>query len=234
MKTHRLLAAPALAAAAAASAETLVLTGDDGLAAEAQFTLVDDTTLEVRLRNTSTGAPAWFDSSDQILTGISWDFGLPGNDPADIAITGGFVVLGPDSYSLGFDAGDFGPGDDVSGEFGYGNDGTTDMFANMLTVNQSHATPFGGDNLDGPPVLGGPQGGLVADPLVLSLGGQGAIQTEVVATLYLSDNLTDLSFLQDNPVRVEFGSDAAFLTVPAPGAATLLGLGAMLRRRQRV
>ena len=49
-----------------------------GLAAEAEFTLLNPTTLQIRLKNTSTGAPGGFQASDQILTGISWDFGPPG------------------------------------------------------------------------------------------------------------------------------------------------------------
>ncbi len=226
------LCAGSLIAAAAAQADVLYFSHANGLAAEAEFTLLDATTLQIRLCNTSTGVPFGFDSSDQILTGISWDFGLPGMDPSDVTIIGGTVVIGASSQSLNFDTGAYGPGFDVSGEFGYGNVGSTGMLPNMLTGNQSHATPFGGDNLDGPVNLSGPQGGLVSNPPLVQLGGLGAIQDEIIATLYLSGPISDLSFLYANDVFIEFGSDAAF--IPAPGSALLLGVTALAARRRRV
>jgi hypothetical protein len=57
----------------------------------------------------------------------------------------------------------------------------------------------------------------------------------VFISLNLSSPLNDLSFL-GNGVTVEFGSDAACLTViPLPSAAAMamLGLGACASRRQR-
>ena len=48
----------------------LVFSGPSGLSAEAEFTMLDPTTLEIRLRNTSTGVPDGFDESMQILTTI--------------------------------------------------------------------------------------------------------------------------------------------------------------------
>ena len=73
----------------------------------------------------------------------------------------------------------------------------------------------------------------MANPLPVAMGGLGAIQTEVIATLTLSNSVPNLDFLAANMVRVEYGSDAAFITVPEPTTILLLTLGgaAALRRR---
>ena len=227
------------AALPATAAAGLLYTASDpsGLSAEAEFTLIDPTTLEVRLKNTSSGAPVGFQAADQILTGVSWDFGHPGFN-GDTMITGGSVVTGPTSSSVNFSVQSVGPNEDVSGEYGYGNMNGTGALINFVSGNSAQATPFGGPNLDGPANIDGPQGGLVADPPIVPLGGLGAISNEIIATLTLSDPIT-LSELEDdlanNGVRFEFGSDAAFLPgVPTPGVgATLaLGLGAFARRRR--
>ena len=208
-----------------------------GLAAEAEFTLLNPTTLEIRLRNTSTGVPLGFDNADQILTGVSWDFGSPGINVGDVMILGGSVVIGPGSASVDFDAGSFGPGADVSGEWGFSNQDGTGMLTNFISGNAAQATPFGGPNLDGPDNIDGPQGGLISSAFFLPLGGLGAIQDEIIATLTLSAAMTDAQLLADlnsNSTVVEFGSDAAFLTgVPAPGALGLLAVAAIARRRRR-
>ncbi|MBW7906041.1 MAG: hypothetical protein LC135_17265 [Phycisphaerae bacterium] len=201
---------------AARAGEIFMFSHESGLAAVAEFSLLNQTTLEVRLQNTSTGAPVTFAAADQLLTGVSWDFGQPGNTSGDPRISGGAVRIGTTSHALDFDAGAFGPGADVSGEFGYGNAGGSGMLTNFISATGARATRFSGANLDGPLALNGPQGGLAALPAVLPLGGLGAIQNEVVATLTLTKPVTSLSFLQANSVRVEFGSDAKFITVPEP------------------
>lgn len=201
-----------------------------GLQAEAEFTLLTPTSLEIRLRNTSTGAPAGFGASDQILTGISFDL-------SGATITGGAAHIGALSESINFSTGSYGPGANVSGEWGYGNNGNTGLLSNFVSANQAHATRFPGANLDGPAVLAGPAGGIVANPLATALGGQGAIQDEVIFTLSLNSSISDLSFLATMPI-IEFGSDAAFITghtpIPAPAAAaalSLFGLTTLRRRR---
>jgi hypothetical protein len=201
-----------------------------GLSGEAEFSLQNaGTELVVRARNTSTGVPGTFDNSDQILTGVSWDL-------ATVLITGGTVLTGPNSQSINFDVMNVGPNADVSGEWGYGNGPNgTGALPSFISANEADATPFGGANLDDGPALNGPQGGLVSAAFALPLGGLGAIEDEIIATLSLSSALSEqeLADLLDDGVRFEFGSDAAFFTVPAPGTLGLLVLAGMTSRRRR-
>ncbi len=242
MRKHLLAFSLTLISTQIASASTVFFFSDpSGLSAEAEFTLLDPMTIEIRLRNTSTGVPMGFDNSDQILTGVSWDFGHVGFN-GDAMITGGTVVIGPTSNSVNFEIGnsgvvDYGPGTDVSGEYGYGNMDGTGAFTNFITAHHSQATPFMGMNLDGPGNIDGPEGGLVASPPVLPLGGLGAIEDEIIATITISLPLASESeiFGDLGLVRVEWGSDAAFITVPEPGSLGLLLLGGLvlMRRRRR-
>jgi len=206
-----------------------------GLAAEAEFTLLaGGTQLQVRLRNTSTDVPAGFDAADQLLTGISFDLGAPGLNAGDPTITGGSIVTGADSYSINFSVMNVGANADVGGEWGFGNSAVSGNLFNFISGNAAGTTAFGGPNLDGPVNLNGPQAGLVSAVMPVPLSGMGAIQDEVVATLNLSQAIADLSFLS-NGVQVEFGSDAAFISVPTPGAAgamlAVMGVVGMRRRR---
>lgn len=226
----------ALAMPSVGSASILYnLSDPSGLSAEVEFDLPNPTTLTIRLKNTSTGVPNGFSNSDQILTGVSWDFGHAGFN-GDNMITGGSVVIGATSSSVNFSTGLYGPGADISGEWGYGNMDGTGALTNFISGNAAQSTPFGGPNLDGPVNIDGPQGGIVANPALVALGGLGAIQNEIFATLTLSDpyTLQDLQTDFDNNfVRVEFGSDAAFIQTPEPATISLLliGLGAIRRRR---
>lgn len=223
-------AAFALPASDADAGIVVAFSEASGLAGEAEFTLINPTTLQIRLRNLSTGAPGGFDSADQLLTSVA--FNLNG-----INITGGSVFTGANSSSINFSVLNVGPNADVSGEWGFGNGGTTgfEFHPNFISAMTAGVTPFGGANLDGRTELDGPQGGLVANPMVVSLGGLGAIQDEVVATVTLSAAVSDLSFL-DKGVVFEFGSDAAFIIVPAPGALMLLAMAGVIgcgHRRRR-
>jgi len=195
------------------------LTGPDGLSASAVFTLNNPTELQITLINNSTGVPAGFGSADQLLTGISWDFGMA------VGATG-TVVIGPGGQSIDFDnvITQLGPGADVSGEWGYGNTGGTGMLTNIVSTNAAQVMRFSGANLDGPLGLDGPQGGICTDPPWVSLGGLGAVADSVVITLTLDTSLANLNFLK-NGVAAEFGSDAAFL--PEPTTICLLGFGTL-------
>lgn len=237
---QRLLTATAVVlvlACTPAAAATILLNDPSGLSAEVEFSLVNPTTLEVRTKNTSTGAPSGFAAADQILTSVSWDFS------GSTSITGGSVKTGPTSGSVNFSVANVGANADVSGEYGFGNGGTTGLFANFISGNTAGATSFGGTNLDGPAGLNGPQGGLIASPAVVSLGGLGAIQNEWIATLTLASPLANLDFL-DSGIIVEYGSDAAFLPgdpdggiIPEPATTTLVVVGCaamfMVRRLRR-
>jgi hypothetical protein len=220
----------------AQAGELFFLSDPSGLSAEAEFTLLNPTTLEVRLRNTSTDVPDDFDEADQLLTGVSWDFGAPGVNAADVDIIGGSVKSGPTSFSINFSVSNVGSNADVSGEYGYGNDDGTGALPNFVSGNTAQATPFGGPNLDGPDNIDGPQGGLAASPPLVALNGLGAISNEIIATLTLSEPITAQQLADDlhnNLVRVEFGSDAAFLITPEPHSALVLVLGAALANRRR-
>lgn len=226
-----------------ANAGTVILFSDaSGLSAEAEFTMLNPTTLEVRLKNTSTGVPLGFDSSDQILTGISWDFGHVGFN-GDAMITGGTVVTGPSSFSVNFRVSNFsvsnvGANADVTGEYGYGNMDGTGALTNFVTAHSPQSTAFGGTNLDGTVNIDGPQAGLISSAFSLPLGGLGAIQDEIIATLTLSEPVAQADIfgvlgLTENAARVEFGSDALFITNPEPASLGLMMVGALaiLRRR---
>lgn len=233
-----ILAGMSLNLAAPAEAVTYHLSdpAHPGLAAQATFTLMDGgSTLKIALKNTSTGVPAGFSNSDQLITGVSFDLGAAGANAGDPAITGGTVAVGPSSQSLNFSIANRGPGEDVSGEWGYGNNDGTGALMNFASTNTAQATRFAGANLDGPEDLDGPQGGLIAASMPVPLGGLGAIKDEVAITLALSKPLADLNCLEENLVRVEFGSDAAFLTTPEPATLVMTALAGYLclpRRRR--
>lgn len=219
--------------ASPACADLIVFSDPSGLSAEAEFTLLTPTSVRIRLANTSTGVPIGFDSSDQLLTGISWDAGLLGVNGGDPSIVSGSAVIGPTSMSLNFSTGSYGPGTSIGGEWGSGNGGGSGALPNMVSGNNAGITAFGGPNLDDPLNLDGPQAGLAANPVLVPLGGLGAIQHEIVIEITLSQGISGLGELLDNGVRVEFGSDAAFITVPAPATLTLLGAGAIAAIRRR-
>lgn len=200
-----------------------------GLSARAIFTLdtANPTELKIELINKSTGVPAGFDNSDQLLTAISFDFGQPGYN-GDTVINGGTVVIGPGGQSLNFNqiTTQLTAGDDVSGEWGYGNMDGTGLLTNFVSANRGGATAFGGTNLDGPDSIDGPQAGISTDPPRLALDGLGAIADSAIITVTLDTALSDLDFLAENGVMAEFGSDAEFL-VPEPATVALLGLGVL-------
>ena len=219
--------------ASSASADIINFSHASGLSASAEFTMLNATTVRIRLTNTSTGVPMGFDSSDQLLTGITWDAGMPGINATDPMILGGTAVIGVTSQSLNFSTGSYGPGTNVGGEWGYGNNDGSGGLPNMVSGNIAGITAFGGPNLDGPAGLNGPQAGLVANPILVPLGGLGAIQNEIVVEITLNQSISGLSDLLGNGAQVEFGSDAAFIFVPAPASLTLVGLGALATIRRR-
>ncbi len=219
-----------LALTASASATLVSFSDSSGLAAEAEFTLLNANQIQIRLQNTSTGVPMGFDSADQLLTGLSWNsFGVAGQ-----TITGGTAVTGATSSSIGFSIANVGPGGDVGGEWGFGAGPISGLGNHFISGNNSGLTLFGGANLDGPANGDGPQAGLVANPLLVALGGTGAIQDEIIVTINLSLAQPNLDFLGNTELLVEFGSSAAFITVPTPGSMALFGAAgiAAIRRKR--
>ena len=219
-----------LALAASASATLITFTDPSGLAAEAEFTLLNPNQIQIRLKNTSTGVPMGFEGADQLLTGLSWDsFGVAGQ-----AIVGGSALTGPMSFSINFSISNVGPNADVGGEWGYGTKPISGLGNHFISGNTSGLILFGGPNLDGPVNPDGPQAGLVANPGLVPLGGTGAIQDEIIVTIDLALALFNLDFLNNTKLDVEFGSSAAFIHYPTPGTLALFGIagvGAIRRKR---
>jgi hypothetical protein len=180
--------------------------------------------LIIDLTNSSTGVPAGFSNSDQILTGISFDLGAP-------MIIGGSVVLAPGGTSFNMDTPVTG-GADLSGEWGYGNTAGTGLLAHSASTLATHAVPFGGLNLDGPENLDGPQAGITTNPPLILVDGLGVVAESIIITLQLDMPLEDLLFVERG-IIAEFGSDAAHVTpIPEPATGLLMiGTLVLLRRR---
>ncbi|MCE5278982.1 MAG: PEP-CTERM sorting domain-containing protein [Planctomycetaceae bacterium] len=239
--TMVLVAASVLNASVISETYTLNKSTDDGmplagLSAQATFFWDDAApdSLKISLRNTSTSVPGWFDSADQILTSLSFDLG-------GLAITGGTATIAAGSQSVSFDCipVQLTGGADVSGEWGFGNSGSgsSPLLTNVISAMRAHtSTRFGPVNMDGPTNLDGPQGGIVTSPALVSLDGLGAVADCINFDLTLSSDLLGLGFLNNGHSLVaEFGSDAAFVTVPEPATMSLLAvcsLAAVIRRRR--
>jgi len=218
-----------LAISANAGATLISFNDASGLAAEAEFTLLNPNQIQIRLQNTSTAVPMGFASADQLLTGLSWNsFGVAGQ-----TITGGTAITGASSSSIGFSIANVGPGGDVGGEWGFGAGPISGLGNHFISGNNSGLTLFGGANLDGPANGDGPQAGLVANPILVALGGTGAIQDEIIVTINLSLAQPNLDFLNNTDLLVEFGSSAAFITVPTPGSIAILGVAGLAAIRRR-
>jgi hypothetical protein len=217
-----------------------------GLNAEATFTIVDATHLDVLLTNTSTAQPLILagcpngttcpsgNNVNQLLTGLGFDL------PGALTIAGGSVLIGTGSISQNFDPNGSAPpislsgGADVSVEWGFANGVTftsqlfpalgpgDETLANYLAALSSQTTPFhvidGTDpNLDGTDGLDGPQAGLVANPNLYDLGGVGAIRNSALIHLTLANGtLLNLDSFDTHTVRFEFGSSLIYGT-PADG-----------------
>lgn len=202
-----------------------------GLSAEAKF--IWDSELPdrmiIELKNTSTSLPDGIDETAKLLTTISFDLG-------GIFVTGGSVEIAAGSQSVNFDkVGNqlFG-GADVSGEWGFGNEGNTNMLITNISCITAHVSPFGGINLDGPVQLDGPQGGIGSALMTpYDFGGLGGTVDTVIISLQLDGNLNDLGFLSRGAI-VEFGSDAAFLKTPEPATIALLGIGSVVLMKRRI
>ncbi|MCP3979028.1 MAG: hypothetical protein GY716_06805 [bacterium] len=208
--------------------------------------MLSSTSIQVRLRNHSSGVPGGFTATQQLLSGISFDIGLSGANFLDASIAAGTVAIGANSSTVNFDSGDYVEGYDVSGEYGYSNSNGSGHFQNFLSSAEfgGNFVPFGGENLDGPTGVLGPEGGLVSIVDLVPLGDTAAIRSEIVATISLTGfPINSIEDIVSNGVRISFGDpgdtgtiflDGVAGPLPAPAALSLLGLaGLTLRRRRR-
>ena len=107
-------------------------------------------------------------------------------------------------------------------------------FPAFFSTNTSGATQLAGSNLDGPDGLDGPQAGLLSSNQ--STGGTGVIVNGIRIVASFSSAITQAVLdakLAVKGIIFEFGSDYAFVPVPAalPLLLTGLGLLAWVRRR---
>lgn len=236
----------ALAGTAPASAILYTFNHESGLAAEAEFTLVDSTHLEIRMRNTSTGVPGDASAVDQLLTGISFDIGFAQGHFADQTLTTGGVAIGANSQSVNFDSGTYGEGFDVSAEFGFSNNGDSSMgshLQNLVAATEfgGNFLPFNGENLNGPLEITSAGAGLLSSAEPIPIGGLTAIQSEVIVSLTLSFSVGSIDDIVGNGVRASFGDPAVgnvlyldgIQSLPAPAAISLLALAGCTATRRR-
>jgi hypothetical protein len=236
----------ALAGTAPASAVLFTFSHESGLSAEAEFTLVDSTHLEIRMRNTSTGTPGGASAVDQLLTGVSFDIGFAQGHFADQTLTNGNVAIGANSQSINFDSGTYGEGFDVSAEFGFSNNGDSSIgnhLQNLVAATEfgGNFLPFNGENLNGPLEIISAGAGLLSDAEPIPIGGLAAIQSEVVVSLTLSFGVSGLADIVGNGVRASFGDpavgDVLYLdgieSLPAPAAISLLAVAGCIATRRR-
>jgi hypothetical protein len=189
-------------------------TGADGLSAEADFILLDPTSLQITLSNTSTSTFGG-GGANMVLSSINFDLG-------DIDIIGGSVVLGGGSSVVTNPWWD--PIDSGNWVTSHSNGG-------------SALTAFNGDS---GPIPGGLKYGIVASGSP-GFGGGVFILDSVVLTLTLSEGISGLGFLE-NGSYVEFGSDFAYVpgddihppvnpeppVIPEPATLVLVGVGLSL------
>lgn len=203
----------------------------DGLSAQAEFS-VSGTDLTVLLRNTSTGTPLGAEASDSLLTSLAFDLG-----PVQI-VSGDSALIALGSNGLGAWS-SLGAGSDVGDQWLWTNDNGGDFLKAFTQVISTSNGQGGGVTrsfngvLD--PNVGGPFGGIAADPLTVAVPkSQRAVSDAIVFTLTLSESLSEatLAEIAANSV-VEFGSDYRYIAVPAPASAfALLAVFAGRRRRR--
>lgn len=205
--------------------------GLGGLGAAATFS-VSGTTLTVLLQNTSTGVPAGAEAADQLLVSVA--FNLTGGTTF---LSGNSAVIGAGSTGLGAWSG-LVAGDSVANQWLWTNEFGGDLLGSYAQVISTSQGFGGGAALDfngNAPAVSGPFGGIAAAPPFVAIpGSQEAVSDSILFTLTLSNTLSDLELeaIADASI-VEFGSDYQYMTVPAPGALALLGLGGLVSRRRR-
>jgi hypothetical protein len=204
----------------------------NGLAAQATWR-TDGATLTIMLQNTSIGLPIDATAADSLLVSLAFNLG------DGITITSGnYAVIGAGSTGIGTWSGRL-EGDSVADQWLWTNGGGGDLLQSFANIISTSTGQGGGDtfsfNGDADPNTGGPYGGIAADPpLMAILGAQHAVSDSIEFELTLNTALTQ-SQLQAiaGAAFVEFGSDYQYLSVPAPGALTMLVIGALTSSRRR-
>ncbi len=204
----------------------------NGLAARATFG-IEGTQLSILLENTSTGVPDGFAVADSLLVSIG--FNLP--DGVWIA-QGNAALIGPGSVGLGLWSSRT-AGDSVGEEWIWTNGSGGDLLQNYAQVISTSAGHGGGPvtRFDGGSgTVGGPFGGIAANPPLLQVPGtQPAVSNAISFDLTLNAALSETELLAvAHTGIVEFGSNARYL-VPEPTSlfALLLGIAVVSRRWQR-
>lgn len=199
----------------------------NGLAAMATFE-TSGNTLNILLKNTSTGMPAGFDTAASLL--VSLGMSLP---TGFSILSGNTAVVGPGSTGISQWSG-LTSGSSVANEWAWTNSGGGDL---LVPYKQVISTSSGNQSLThftgGSGGLGGPYGGIAASPLLANIPGtQRAVSNSIAFSLTLSGALSDQQLSEvANSSIVEFGSDVRYLKVPEPASMALLGLGALLFSR---
>lgn len=203
----------------------------NGLSARGTFSRSGNQ-LMILLENTSTGVPASFTTAASLLVSVGM------NLPDGVAfLSGDAAEIGVGSVGIGSWAGRV-AGDSVAEQWLWTNGFGADLLADYSQIistsdGQGGAAVTRFDGVVGG-LVGGPFGGIAAEPPVLTIPGQQpAVSDAIWFELTLTAPITDLQLaeLADASI-VEFGSDARYLTVPEPatGLLALCGL-ALLRRR---
>jgi hypothetical protein len=206
----------------------------NGLSARATFR-ASGSSLTVLLENTSTGLPPAADVSDSLL--VSLGINLPGVD----IVSGAAAIIGPGSVGLGQWSGRT-AGDSVAEQWLWTNDFGGDLMESYRHVISTSNGQGGGTShrFDGgdPHAVDGPFGGIAAAPPLLAVpANRYAVSNSIEFTLTLTGPISEAELAAAaRAAIVEFGSDARYLTAPAPepGTSALLFIfGAALRRVRR-
>jgi hypothetical protein len=212
-----------------------------------EMDLLPGNILSVLLRNTSTGEAG--DAAWNLLTGLG--FNLPrgvtiASNPSPTNHSAVLPAGSSGAYSDGPDVFPLSPGDDVSGEWGWGQGiGQFNTVVPGLVgwdiscMQASTSSLFSGTPVAPPSVLDGPEFGLLSGSLSTSeAGGLNYIQDALLFQLVLEGTYAGdlIEYIDDHDVVIAFGSpdsipDASTLFLL--GSACLIGFAASRKRSRK-